>query len=77
MPNWFYDRWIDGREVSGDEFIKTYLLGEWQNDAVYSREEISKMLKRGEISEARADAMLRMRYTMNKRGEKIIESERA
>ena len=41
--------------------------------AVYTREQISKMLDRGEISETRAEEMLRMRYTLNSKGEKVVE----
>ena len=44
-------------------FAKNFLLGEWPiNDAVYSREEVEKMVNRGEISPARADELLRLRY---------------
>ncbi len=62
------------RTVMHEDF-KSKFLGEWQNDAVYSQEEISKMLERGEISDIRAEEMLRMRYTVNRKGEKIIEDK--
>jgi hypothetical protein len=43
------------------------------NDAVYSREQIGRMLDQGDISEARAEEMSRMRYTVNNKGQKVIE----
>jgi hypothetical protein len=58
-------------------FAKHYLLGEWPvNDAVYSREEVEKMVNRGEISPARADELLRLRYEVKRKGEKVQVCEK-
>ncbi len=77
--DWYYEKWMerikeDGSSVSGDKFREQY-LSEWPIcDAVYSREDIDKMLNLGEISETRADEMLRMRWKVNRKGEKVIET---
>jgi len=52
-----------------DQFI-----GEFTSDAVYSREEISKMLNRGEISEKRANELLYLCYEV-KKGNLVITSK--
>ena len=53
---------------------KSKLLGEWEpsNDYVHSREKVSGMLERGEISKAEAERMVRLRYRLNRRGERVI-----
>ena len=71
-PNsWVYDKWMSGR--SEDRYAD-FFLGSWEmNDAVHKREDVVAMLQRGEISENRAQEMLRMRWTLNRKGEKVIE----
>ena len=77
--DWYYNKWMERikeseSSVDSSEFRKQYLLGEWPIcDAVYRREDIDKMLQRGEISETRADEMLRMRWKVNHKGEKVVE----
>ena len=79
MIDWYYEKWMERikesqSSVDHAEFRKQYLLGEWPIcDAVYSREEVEKMLRRGEISEIRADEMLRMRWKVNSKGEKVVD----
>lgn len=80
MIDWYYNKWMERikeseSSVGSLEYRKQYLLGEWPIcDAVYSREDIDKMLNLGEISETRADEMLRMRWKVNRKGEKVIET---
>lgn len=54
---------IDTRIFAHSSF-KDNFLGEWDvnQDAVYSREYVGELLKRGEISKDRAEKMLRMKY---------------
>jgi hypothetical protein len=63
------------RKTYSESDWKSKMLGDWSmiNDAVYSREYVAGLLERGEISKERADEMLRMRYTVNRKGEKVIE----
>ena len=44
-------------------------LGDFANKAVFSREEVESMLKRGEISETRADELLHMSYETKEKKE--------
>ncbi len=86
--NWWRDRWLEAKDnpnvtvkmwqpmANAEDDFKSKFLSEWPvNDAVYTREEVSKMLNRGDISEKRADEMLRMRYEVNRKGEKVIRNE--
>jgi hypothetical protein len=64
-------------EGRSEEKFKDMFLGNWEmNDAVYKREEIERMVGRGEISDTRAEEMLRMRWTVNRKGEKVVDRER-
>ena len=77
MSDWVYEKWREAKgykekQASGEEFKKLYMLGECPvNDAVYSREEIARMVDRGEISDTRADELLRLRWEINHKGEKV------
>jgi hypothetical protein len=74
-PNITWGKWQEWmRKLDSESDWKSKLLGEWPavNDAVYSREQVDTMLKRGEISEKRADELLRMRYELNRKGEKVV-----
>jgi hypothetical protein len=70
--NWVWEKWVQRKEQGEDRF-KTYFQAEWTNDAVYSREEVEKMVDRGEISPKRADEMLRLRWEVNRKGEKVAK----
>ena len=63
------------RKMDGENDWKLKMLGDWSmvNDAVYSREEVSRWLASGRINEKEADRLLRLRYTVNSKGEKVIE----
>lgn len=60
MSNWWYERWMKPKPSLFGR--SDYMLGVWENKAVYSREEIESMLRRGEISEKRAEEMLHLTY---------------
>ena len=66
--NWFREKWLE--EIPKEKFEDLY-LGVWQNDAVYTRKKVGEMLKRGEISEAKAEELLSLRYEM-KNGKKVV-----
>ena len=70
--NWVHEKWVEGKEQVEDRF-KTYFQADWTNDAVYSREEVSKMVDKGEISPQQADEMLRLRWELNSKGEKVAK----
>ena len=63
------------RKMDGENDWKLKMLGDWSmvNDAVYSREEVSRWLASGRIDEKEADRLLGLRYTVNRKGEKVIE----
>ena len=63
------------RKMDGENDWKLKMLGDWSmvNDAVYSREEVSRWLASGRIDEKEADRLLSLRYTVNRKGEKVIE----
>ena len=63
------------RRMDRESDWKSKMLGDWSmvNDAVYTREHVTGLLERGEISKERADEMLRMRYIVNRKGEKVDE----
>ena len=71
--DWVRERWTQGVAQAEDRFEKYFQCEWWQNDAVYSREEVSKMVDRGEISPQRADEMLRLRWEVNRKGEKVAK----
>lgn len=69
--NWVYEKWMDGRPQHKFEDL---FLGNWEmNDAVHKREDVIGALERGEISKERAEEMMRMRWTVNRKGEKVVE----
>ena len=82
MSDWVYEKWREmkgfkEKKASGEEFRKIYMLGEWPvNDAVYSREEVARMVDRGEISDKRSDELLRLRWDTNCKGEKVQVEDR-
>lgn len=61
------------RRILKCEDFKAKFIGSWEdvNDYVYSREQVSGMLERSDISKERAEEMLRMRYEIRK-GEKVV-----
>ena len=85
--NWWHDRWMEAKDnpnitlkmwqpfANREDEVKSKFLGDWSmvNDAVYSREEVSRWLASGRIDEKEADRLLRLRYTVNRKGEKVIE----
>jgi hypothetical protein len=73
-PNsWVYDKWIEERP---ENRFKLLHLGNWEmNDAVHKREDVEAAFRRGDISESRAQEMLRMRWTVNRKGEKVVTRE--
>ena len=87
--NWWRDRWLEAKDnpnvtlkmwqprANREEEFKSKFLGDWSmvNDAVYSREEVSRWLASGRIDEKEADRLLRLRYTVNRKGEKVIDHE--
>lgn len=72
-PNVTLNMWQP--RANNEEEFKSKFLGDWSmvNDAVYTREQIDGMLRRGEISAERAEEMLRMRY--DAKGIKRIDNE--
>lgn len=72
--NWVREMWLEERpELRSESRFRSMFLGNWEmNDAVHKREDVVAMLQRGEISEARAQEMLRMRYAVNSKEEKVV-----
>lgn len=92
INDWGYRAWIESEPLKhfGATFLSAHLrdreadrfrsmfLGDWaMNDAVHKREDVERMLDRGEISESRARELLEMRWTVNSRGEKVIEQRKS
>jgi hypothetical protein len=78
MENPFYtiEDWKKAiRESDRDSKWIDKMLGNWEdtNDYVHSREEIEKSLAEGNITKGEAERLIRLRYKLNRRGEKVID----
>jgi predicted metal-dependent RNase len=68
-----WEEWM--HELDNETDWKSQFLSEWpaSNDAVYTREEVERWLASGRIDKKGAERMMRMRYKVNRKGERVIE----
>ena len=59
--------WYERKEKRKRQNMAMFAQVPFTNKSVYSREEVEGMLRRGEISEVRAEEVLRMSYETKKR----------
>jgi hypothetical protein len=75
-PNITWGKWQEWmHKLDSQTDWKSKLFGEWpaSNDAVYTREEVERWLASGWIDAKEADRMMRMRYRVNRKGERVID----
>ena len=75
-PNITWGKWQEWmHKLDSQAGWKSKLLGDWEpaNDYVHSREEIEKSFAAGNITKGEAERLIRLRYKLNRRGEKVIE----
>lgn len=54
---------FEWNKLENSTFVYTdYMLGVWENKAVYSRKEVESMLRRGDITESKAEELLNLSY---------------